>query len=424
MKGESLVGKKWSLHRAWFILATCFVNVFINFSVRLGFSVILPEMIKDLGLSRTAGASIYNSQIFMYLTMAPLTGYLADRFGARRVITICTFILSAGIFLMGRVESFGAACLSYAIVGIGATGIWTPALMVLQRWFAPHRKGLALGILSTGYGLGLATMGIVFPWIVNNYNWRYSWYLYGTMALIMVGVNGLLMRSDPESAGLLPWGQKEPTPLDTTEGKAQTAASSLSNVFKYRTFWLIGISYFSVAYGLYGITTFMVDYAKFQIGLPLAKASLLATIHGACQVVGVLTIVPFSDYLGRKKTILISNSFITAAIIGILLSGNSLIALYMCIGILAVFYGATFPLYGASAGDFFPKEVMGTVIGAWSPFQGLGMISVHWVSGILRDTTGSYGYSFMLSMVMAALSVLFISTVGKVDRTGLSPRIK
>ena len=405
--------RKASFHWAWIILATCFVNLFINYSVRLGYGVVLPEMIKDLSLSRTAGGTIFNAYLFSYIILTPITGYLTDRFGARYVITTCTFILGVGVFLMGTAESLWTACLFYIIVGLGSTGMWTPIITVVQRWFAPNRRGLALGILSTGYGLGFATMGVVFPWIVNQFSWRYSWYFLGTGALLMVVANGLLLRSDPASAGYLPWGQKEGSLL-TEEGKGSNPKREpLSNVFKSSTFWLIGLSYFSISYSLYGITTFMVDYAQNQIGLPFEKASFLATIHGVCQVVGVLTVLPLSDYIGRKRTIIVSNSFITICLAGILLYGSSWVMLYVLVGVLAVFYGVIWPMYGACAGDYFPKEVMGTVIGAWTPFYGLGAILVHWVSGVLRDSTGSYDYSFAINTVMAALAVLLICTVKK-----------
>ncbi|MBE9569789.1 MAG: MFS transporter [Proteobacteria bacterium] len=405
--------RKTSFHWAWIILATCFVNLFINYSVRLGYGVVLPEMIKDLSLSRTAGGTIFNAYLFSYIILTPITGYLTDRFGARYVITTCTFILGVGVFLMGTVESLWTACLFYTIVGLGSTGMWTPIITVVQRWFAPNRRGLALGILSTGYGLGFATMGVVFPWIVNQFSWRYSWYFLGTGALLMVVANGLLLRSDPASAGYLPWGHKEGSLL-TEEGKGSNPKREpLSNVFKSSTFWLIGLSYFSISYSLYGITTFMVDYAQNQIGLPFEKASFLATIHGVCQVVGVLTVLPLSDYIGRKRTIIISNSFITICLAGILLYGSSWAMLSVLVGALAIFYGVIWPMYGACAGDYFPKEVMGTVIGAWTPFYGLGAILVHWVSGVLRDSTGSYDYSFAINTVMAALAVLLICTVKK-----------
>jgi len=302
-------------------------------------------MIRDLGFNRTAGGSIFNAYLFSYIILTPLTGILTDRLGARRVISTCAFILGVGILLMGTAKSLWTACVFYAVVGIGSTGMWTPIITVVQRWFTTNRRGMALGILSTGYGLGFATMGVAFPWIVHHFSWRYSWYFLGAGALVMVGVNGVFLRSSPESAGYLPWGQKEANALNgpAEEGHPKI---KLSTLFRDKTFWLIGLSYSCMAYSLYGITTFMVDYAKYQLGLPLEKASFLATIHGICQIVGVLTILPLSDYLGRKRTIIITNSFIAASLTGILLTGDSWIMLYVLVGIMAVFYGVTFPIYG------------------------------------------------------------------------------
>lgn len=398
-------------HWAWIILGICFVNLFINYSVRLGYGVVLPEMIDDLGFSRTVGGSIFNAYFLAYIALTPVAGYLTDRIGARKVITSCAFFLGVGATLMGTIGSFWMACLSFAIMGLGSTGMWTSVITVVQRWFAPNRRGLALGIMSTGYGLGFATMGVAFPWIVRHFSWRYSWFFLGAGALVMVAGNGLLLRSDPASVGQRPWGEKGVMPSSPLIGESDPKGTFLPGLFKNKAFWLIGLSYASIAYSLYGITTFMVDYARYQIGLPLEKASFLATVHGACQVIGVLTILPLSDYLGRKRTIIISNSFITVCLAGIILVGNSWGMLCVLIGIMAVFYGVTFPIYGACAGDFFPRNMIGTVVGAWTPLYGLGVILVHWVSGLLRDITGSYGYPFAVNVMMAAVGCLLICFV-------------
>jgi sugar phosphate permease len=231
------------------------------------------------------------------------------------------------------------------------------------------------------------------------------------MALVMVIINAIFLRSDPHDSGLAPWGQK---PEDSRESGSPVSFEekiTVRQLLRNRLFWLIGLSYFAIAYSLYGITTFMVDYAKHQLGLPLEKASLLATIHGIGQIVGVLTVLPLSDYLGRKKTIILSNTFITVALVGILVAGNSWIMLCVWVGLLAVFYGVTFPIYGACAGDYFPKGSMGTVIGAWTPFYGAGAIITHWVTGTLRDSTGIYNHSFIISVVMAIAGILLMSRV-------------
>jgi sugar phosphate permease len=292
--------------------------------------------------------------------------------------------------------------------------MWTPVLTVVQRWFSPRKRGLALGIISPGYGLGFAAMGAAFPWILHNYTWRHAWYFLGAGALAMVIANALFLRSDPESAGYMPWGETGGSPPSAMKGtRSQKSGISLSPVFKNPNFWIIGFSYLCIANSLYGITTFMVDYARSQLGMPMEKASLLATVHGTSQVLGVLTILPLSDYLGRKKTIILSNSLIAVSLLSIVLVGKSWGMLFFFVGLLAVFYGPTFPIYGACAGDYFPKEVMGTVIGAWTPFYGVGAITSHWVTGIVRDRTGMYDQAFLINILMALGAILSVAFVRK-----------
>ena len=403
-------GKR-TFHWAWIILGICFVDLFVNYSVRLGYGVVLPEMIRTLGFGRTGGGSIYNSYLLTYIAISPFTGYLTDRVGARRVITICLLILGFAVFLMGTVHALWSACIIYGVVGLGAAGLWGPVITLVQRWFAFRRRGFALGILGTGYGLGFATMGAVFPWVVTHFSWRYAWFFLGGLALAMVAVNGIFLRSDPIHSGVKPWGEIQGN-IDPENGdKASPQRISMSYILKDSRFWLIGCSYFAIAYSLYGVTTFMVDYARYQLNLPLEKASFLATIHGICQIIGVLTVLPLSDYLGRKRTIIISNAIMAVCLASILLVGESWGMLSLFIGLMAVFYGPTWPIYGACAGDYFPRGIMATVIGVWTPFYGLGAILTHWITGMLRDATGVYHHAFFINMLMAVVATVLMCFV-------------
>jgi hypothetical protein len=47
---------------------------------------------------------------------------------------------------------------------------------------------------------------------------------------------------------------------------------------------------------------------------------------------------------------------------------------------------------------------MATVIGVWTPFCGLGAILTHWMTAMLRDTTGVYYHAFFINMLMAAVA--------------------
>jgi sugar phosphate permease len=370
-------------------------------------------MIRTLQFNRTAGGSVFNAYLIVYILVTPFVGYLTDKLGARLVITTCSFILAAGVLLMGTVQSLLTACIFFSIAGLGSTGMWTPAMTLVQRWFVFRRRGLALGVLSVSYGLGYATMGVLIPWVVHCYSWRIAWYFLGSLALGMVAVNGIFLKSDPKRSGYEPWGERNSLPDMRVDANAARESAFCESPFRSSTFWLIGCSYYSICYSLYGITTFMVDYARYQLGFPLAQAGLLATIHGILQIVGVLLIMPLSDHLGRKRTIILANAFICIAITGIVFDGTSWVILCFLVGCVGIFYGAAFPLYAACAGDYFPDGVMGTVIGGWAAFFGLGAVATHWVSGIIRDTTGIYGPAFFIDAIAAALGLFLMCLVEK-----------
>lgn len=399
-------------HWAWVVLGVCFVDLFVNYSIRLGFGVILPEMIKELNLSRTQAGNIFNAYLAVYVILTPFVGNLTDRYGARRIIASFGALLGAGGVLMGTCSSFASASLYFAMVGAGASAMWTPVLVLIQRWFSHQKRGLALGVLSTGYGLGFATMGWLFPRIVELYSWRAAWYLLGGAALAMISVNASLLRSSPEEKGLSPWPEKV-SPPQATSATPGNGPSRAREVFFRPQFWLIGSSYFLAACALYMVTTYMVDYARNEIGLNLERASFLATVHGLSQVVGVLTIPPLSDKLGRRKTLMGSNVLVAMAILGIALSEGSILALYGSVALLGSLYGSTWPLYGACGGDYFRKEAMGTAIGAWTPFYGSGAIVAHLVAGTLRDATGSFEIAFFLAIGSAIFSACLMWLTGE-----------
>jgi OFA family oxalate/formate antiporter-like MFS transporter len=222
-----------------------------------------------------------------------------------------------------------------------------------------------------------------------------------------VVVNGLLLRSKPEDVNLAPWGtppgSKAVVP-DLSPGRKTGA--SYKEILSTPRFWMLSLSYFFISATLYTVLTFMIDYARYELHFPYEKASLLATANGIGQIAGVLTIPFASDYLGRRLTIIITNICIGAAILGIILSGSREVALFVSIGFFGAFFGATFPMYGACGGDYFRKEIMGTVIGAMTIFYGLGAILAHRFSGHMRDITGSFFIPFMAAVIMALLSAV------------------
>ncbi|MGZ6250272.1 MAG: MFS transporter, partial [Syntrophales bacterium] len=99
-------GNKSAIDWAWIILAVCFVNLFVNYGICLGYGVVIPEMIRTLGLSRRQAGDIFNAYFLAYMCLSLFVGNLTDRLGARKVIPLLGIILGIGTMLMGTADSF------------------------------------------------------------------------------------------------------------------------------------------------------------------------------------------------------------------------------------------------------------------------------------------------------------------------------
>jgi sugar phosphate permease len=166
-------------------------------------------------------------------------GWFTDRIGGRKVISFFCLFLGGGTFLMGKTENLITSAFFYSIVGIGAAATWVPIVTVIQNWFGTKRRGFALGILSPSSGIGFGLMGLILPRIVLQYDWRVCWFVLGISGFLLFFLNGSLLRDQPESMGLLPWGESI-----HKEEKLLSSSRTMKSleILKLGRFWVIGTS--------------------------------------------------------------------------------------------------------------------------------------------------------------------------------------
>ncbi len=402
---------RFNVHWGWVILGSSFITLFITYGIRIGaYSVLLPKMIQDLGINMTQAGVIRAAYFFAYILFSPLMGWLTDRIGGRFVISFFCLFLGIGTFLMGLASSLITAILFHGIVGMGAAAMWTPIVALIQKWFGSARRGLALGILSPSYALGFGLMGVILPLIVKAYSWRMGWALLGISGLVLVVVNALLLRSDPKEMGLLPWGE---TSQSIQSSLPPTPSFNFWDVFRERHFWLIGTSYFFISIGAYIITDFIVTYGVMELKIHYPMASAFISIMALTGIVGGLFLMSLSDYIGRKKSLIIIHSLVTLSILLIIFSKDNLSYLRIGIGCFGFLYGAIWPMYAACVRDYFPKEIAGTLIGIFTLFYGIGAMIGPVVAGRLTDVTGTFRWSFGMGAFTAFVAALLIGFLRK-----------
>jgi len=398
------------IHWAWVILTASFATIFIHYSIRLGYGILMPEMIQSLQITKAQAGTIASSFYLAYGIFSPIMGFAVDRFNSRILLTVFSAILATGTYFMSRPETLSQACFAFFIVGVGASAMWTPVVTLVQRWYGAKRRGLALGILSVSYAIGYGVMGIALPPVVAGYGWRACWLMLALFAFLLIPLNGILLRNQPRDLNLNPWGEgKDPSAsVPPDEGKERIHYRRLLRI---PSLWFAAGSYLFIGFTAYLVNLFIVTYGNLELRYSFPQAAQLASGIAFSGIAGAFLLPFLSDYIGRKKCLLIIMGGMTASIVLIIWAGKTWSSLFAAACIFGVFYAAAWPMYAAAAADFFPREATGTVLGFWTIFYGFSLALSSPLGGYIADQTGTFKYSFLVAIFTGCLAILFFLPV-------------
>lgn len=150
------------------------------------------------------------------------------------LVAVATLLLAA--------EAIGSSVselyLFYAALGVVAPATTTvPYALVVSRWFDRHR-GLALGGMMVGLGVGAVVMPIVAQRLISSFGWRHAFAIVGCVVLaIPVPIVGIFLKDAPAEMGLLPDGASASTARSQTGGRLE--GLMWRDARQSGTFWLL-----------------------------------------------------------------------------------------------------------------------------------------------------------------------------------------
>src|ERR671915_510051 len=139
----------------WFVVSLCFLTTLISAGVRSSPSVLIHPLESEFGWSRALIASAISMNLLLFGVAAPISGFLLDRYGPRKVMLGSLALLIAGVSGTILMTQFWQFFLVWGIiVGLGAGGVGSVLTATVgNRWFVA-RRGLALGILGSASSTG------------------------------------------------------------------------------------------------------------------------------------------------------------------------------------------------------------------------------------------------------------------------------
>ncbi|WP_028390879.1 YbfB/YjiJ family MFS transporter [Bacillus cihuensis] len=272
-----------------------FASIMVTISVqgfgRMSYGILMPFMKKSLSLTYAQAGLLGTATSIGYLGMVLFAGILASKWGSKKLVILGTLLVAFGLFFISMIQSYLACLAGMALLGIGTAFAYTPLVNIVVGWF-PKQRGLMIGFLLSGLGLGTVISSLLIPyftaWFSNN-GWRSLWILYGIISLLSVVCAYFILR-DP------------PVPL---RKKAQKSGSLIREVYLHK-----GVLTVAIIYGLIGFAYLIPQSFLFsfmlEANLDRYSAGRIMALGGFISIFSGPIWGAVSDKIGRKKSLLIT----------------------------------------------------------------------------------------------------------------------
>ena len=365
----------------------CLINTW-TFGVFYAFATALEQMVEEFNARLSGIAAFFAVTTFLFFATGIVAGPLADRFGARRLITVGAVLMGWGLWLTAQVDSLFAGILIYGLgVGLGIGSYLVPLSVATGAWFEKHRT-LALGINTVGIGLGTLILVPVAEWLIRTAGWRAAFDLMGIGSAIVYFLVALTSFRPPTP----------PAPVATSISAARKA-------LRRSEFWRLYVAGFLMSVALFIPFVFLVQYAKEQ-GIASSTAAFLITSLGLGSVLGRLGLGVLGMRLCVLPLIIMCFAIQPIAYIVWLIAGANYPLLLLFAALLGVGYGGFVALSPVAMAGIFGLEGLGGVLGIQYTSAGVGALIGPIAAGAIIDATGSYTVA-IVGAIFGSLAAVF-----------------
>jgi MFS family permease len=384
-------------YRGWLVAVAAMVGLMFGPSTIaiLSFGVFIHPLEAAFGWSRPEVAIASTIVSYTAMVIAPLQGYLVDRYGARPVILPCVplFALAVGAmyFLPAVHWLYYLAWIVLPVVGIGVFPL--SYVRVVSSWF-DKKLGLAIGIANAGIGIGNAVLPLIVNRLIRDHGWRVGFLGMAVLALIV---------TFPAVFFLI---KEKPGTATHTRARTQADKQDFRLAVSSRRFRLMAVIF--VLLGLVS-TALVVHQIPLLIdaGLTPQRAALVQATFGIFVIVGRVAtgflidlldapLVMMTWVLGATATCLLYASDITSNLV------------FLCGALFGMLIGAEFDVLGYLLKRYFGMRSFGKLHGIVFAFFQFGAGAGAALLPFIRQSTGSYREGLFLFAAAMLICVVML----------------
>ena len=353
------------------------------------FSLFLPPIEKEFGLSRALATLPYMIAMIGWAAGAVLFGKLADDYGSRPVVLAGIVLMAAGFVGMGSSQNLWQISLSYGVLvgmAMGACSLVIMSLLV-SKHFEARNRGLAVSVIQTAPPLSPLLFAPLIYLLIKSYDWRVAAIASG---VLLAGV-----------ALPVAWlGARDPKTTLAARGR-RMAWSACLPYLRNRSLMLLfavrfscGVAFFQIAH-LVSLTI--------SKGFDSGTGATAVSVFGAAAGVSALLFGWLSDRYGRARMLGLSYLVRGVGTLMLALNLSSELAFY---AVVALAIGPTFGTVAIGNVMFYEivgPRMAGVILGLSFIVHQIGSAGGPMVASIVYDQTGSYdGFMIVMGLILLA----------------------
>ena len=346
--------------------------------------------------------------------MGPVSGYLIDKLGSRRMVLIGLVIAGGGFVIMSQMTNIWHFYAAFVVMSMGVgLGTWMPMMTVLNNWFTRNRStamALAMeGFLVGGMVLVPLLAFVIDPDVAGRPGWRNTALVIGLFLVAVAFPLSRLIRNAPEPYGQFPDGEATARPRQTaaTGTASDEPDYTWQEAVKTKTFWLITMGHACSSIVIVTITVHlgpMLDDRGFSL-------QTVGWVVGAYTgVAAIFTLI--GGYVGDRLPIrlaLFGFSAVQSGAVLVLMLADSLPMAYLFAILMGIGFGGRNPLTTAIRGVYFGRKAFASITGISMIPMNVLLLAAPLFAGIMFDATQSYAVPMgVVAIVSLAGSSLFL----------------
>jgi predicted MFS family arabinose efflux permease len=356
---------------------------------RFGYGVLLPAVRDDMSISNTLAGAIAGANAAAYLGGTLLIAWLAGHYRLLSILRAGIALVVLGLLGAAMSTSPQMLMLSLGLAGLGGALVWIPAPVIAADSVAAEKRPLAVGLMSSGIGLGIAfvsTLGGSLRQSAGDAVWSEVYLTLCGVGLIMVALILLVVRH---------W---QSAPIG---GGGLGGFSALQRM----PGWLPLI----VAYACFGfmyllVLGFLTSRLEDDSGWRLADTSLAFSVMGLSMIFGGPLFTSMAQRFGLALVLSLAFALWPVFTL-VVLTGLKLPVLLACLGIGFLFSAlpSLITLYvveNTTTQNYGPSFAAATLV------FGLAQAVSPPIGGWIADVGGSFFMVFVLSAIVSVMGLL------------------